>query len=814
MININEFRSQAQGLADLLNYAALISDDVLLNKDGSLMAAWEYRGVDAESCSTDDLAAVSAHVNAAIASLGSGWMLHVDAIRESSLIAVSTSIFPDRTTRLIDDERARQFEQGGTHHQTRYVYSISYMPMPESIENIQGHIFGQHRDCDGSFTASKALYTFRDALRSLEQRLSAALNLRRLSTVELGGLHSHELLTHLHSCITGDTHPTSMPSTPMYLDCLLGSQDFYGDLKPRIGRKHIRPISIVGYPQASSPAMLHMLHNLPASYRWSSRFIFLDQTVAERYIASFEKKWFGRRKSLRTLVVEQSGGGPGAVNAHADAMAADAQTALAEASSGTVKFGFFTSVVIVMDEDPEVANSVAQSIIKVINNTGFAARLEDVNAVEAYLGSLPGHSHPNVRRPLMHSLNVADLIPLTSIWPGESRHQSPYYSTNSPPLALTSTTGSTPFRLNLHVGDVGHTLVIGPTGSGKSTLLGFLMAQQFRYTRAQVFAFDKGYSSLVLCQACGGEYYTFASGSDSPAFCPLACIEAPAERLWAADWLETLLDLQGLSVEPRHRTALTKALELIASSDHRSMTDFIASLQDVDIREALAYYALGGPAGALLDSADDGLGTSDFQIFEMEHLMALGPKIVVPVLLYLFHHIERRLDGRPSLIVLDEAWSFLANSLFESKIREWLKTMRKKNTAVVFATQSPTDILNSRFANAIVESCPTKILLPNPQAQSPAVSPAYEALGLTSAQIARIAQAQPKREYYYVSPLGRRLFDLELDSVALAFLGVGSQDDIRFARSIQEQHGDRWPAVWLESKGLTDAAYRWLGYNA
>src|SRR5450755_1288349 len=233
-----------------------------------------------------------------------------------------------------------------------------------------------------------------------------------------------------------------------------------------------------------------------------------------------------------------------------------------------------------------------------------------------------------------------------------------------------------------------------------------------------------------------------------------------------------------MQVGQRHRQSIARALELLGQSSQRTLTDLVSTLQDHELRDALAHYTLAGAMGSLLDADADGLGTSDFQVFEIESLMALGPKNVAPVLLYLFHRIEQRLQGQPTLIVLDEAWLMLLNALFESKIRDWLKTLRKSNAAVVFATHSPVDVINSPIASTILESCPTKILLPNPDAANPALAPAYRALGLTAKQMDIIARATPKHHYYYTSPNGRRLFALDLGNAALSFMGACGKDDI------------------------------------
>ena len=451
-------------------------------------------------------------------------------------------------------------------------------------------------------------------------------------------------------------------------------------------------------------------------------------------------------------------------NKDALAMAEDADDALAEASSNRVRFGYYTSAIILMEENRSAAESNAREITKQLQHHGFPAVIEHVNANEAYLGSLPGHGYRNLRRPLIHTRNLADLMPTTNVWPGEETNPRPFFPENSPPLCYTATTGGTPFRLNLHVGDVGHTLIFGLTGSGKSTLLGLFVHRtesSFRHPDAQVFCFDKGLSAFVLTKAAGGDHYDL--GESEISFCPLAKVNDDNERMWAQDWIETLLNLQGVSLLPPNRKAIWRALQLLG--DSRSETP--EPLRTWFDCFRISRYVTGstsnplhGPMGRFLDADNDALGTSRFQTFEIEALMAMGEKVLLPVLTYLFHRIEQRLDGRPTLVVLDEAWVMLANGAFGAKIEDWLRTLRKKNAAVVLSTQSLVEVANSPQRDVILESRPTKILLPNPEAQNPVTAELYRKFGLTSRQIEMLAFAVPKRQYYYVSPAGRRLFDL------------------------------------------------------
>jgi type IV secretion system protein TrbE len=486
---------------------------------------------------------------------------------------------------------------------------------------------------------------------------------------------------------------------------------------------------------------------------------------------------------------------------------------VAEASGNLVRFGYFTCNVLLFDPDPERLQGTAREVAKHLQHHGFGARLEEVNALEAYLGSLPGHGYQNVRKPLLHTLNLADLLPLTSIWPGLEKHPCPFYPPGSPSLCYAATAGATPFRLNLHVSDVGHTLILGPTGSGKSTLVGLLIAQFFRYPAAQVFLFDKDYSAHVLAHACGAEYYDIAGDDDRPlAFTPLAGITRDNERRWAQEWLEILLDLQGLKPTPVQRSALWRALELLAESPSRTMTDLVHTLQDQDLREALAHYTLSGPLGHLLDAHDeDDLGRGRLQVFEMSHLMALGQKHLVPILLYLFHRVEQRLEeGTPSLLVVEEAWITALHSLFGAALESWLRTLRKKNAAVVFVSQSVADVANSPRRDVILESCPTKILLPNPEAETEHVRRLYEGIGLNRRQIQILATALPKRQYYVLSSLGRRLISLGLGPVALSFVGMAGREAIVQVNEQMTTHGRLWPAAWLRARGLEPAAAAWM----
>src|SRR6185503_73652 len=254
--------------------------------------------------------------------------------------------------------------------------------------------------------------------------------------------------------------------------------------------------------------------------------------------------------------------------------------------------------------------------------------------------------------------------------------------------------------------------------------------------------------------------------------------------------------------------AVGRAVTLLQGSPTRTLTELCANVQDTEVREALQYYTLGGTMGHLLDAKEDMLGSGRFLTFETEHLLNMGEKAVVAVLLYLFRHIEKRLDGSPTLVPLDEAWVYLRHPLFRERIREWLKTLRKFNGAVVLATQNLSDIFNSPIKDVVLESCPTKVLLPNAEAGNSSSRQFYESIGLNEREISIVQTSIPKRQYYVVSPIGRRLIALGMGGVGLSFVGVNSREERQLVEDTATKYGKDWQAAWLRMRNLGD----WAGY--
>lgn len=799
-MRLAEHRRTLRGLPDLLLYDSLIDDGVMLLEDGALLAAWNFRGPDMASATHAEMAALSARLNTVLR-MGDGWMVQCDAIRSRAPEYPEKGAFPDPITELIDEERRQQFLSEGTHYESEYFLALTFLPSEETEERLKGWMFDGQRMMKSG--AAKALDYFKNRIATFEDLFSSLFQVQRLRARRWIDTHGFvrrhdDLLRHIHRCVTSLDHPIEQPQFPVYLSELLGSQPVVGGVSPKVGLKHLRIVAIDGFPRLSFPGILGALDSLPIEYRWHSRAILLDTESARTLLDKTRRKWRGKVRGWKDQLLRTE---TGATNLYAQEMAADAEEAMSVASSGDVQFCLYTTAILCLDENERRLEESAALIVKTIQNLGFACRIESINAVEAWRGSLPGDGYRNVRRVILHTLNLADMLPITAVWAGSRRNPSPLMPLDSPPLMYASTAGATPFRLNLHVGDLGHTLMVGPPGAGKSTFLGAITAQWFRYPHAQVFAFDKGYSLFVLTKASGGEFYDIGGERTHWAFCPLKEIDSAADIAWAVDWLEGLCTLQEFKVTPRERNALGQAVMLLQNSPTRTLTELCANVQDTEIREALQYYTLAGAMGHLLDADEDMLGNGRFLTFETEHLMNLGEKAVVAVLLYLFRRIEKRLDGSPTLVPLDEAWVYLRHNLFRERVRDWLKTLRKSNGAVLLSTQNLSDIFNSPIRDVVLESCPTKVLLPNAEAVNPASRQFYESIGLNDREIEIVQKSIPKRQYYVMSPVGHRSISLGLGGVALSFVGVSSREERKAAEECMDKFGEVWPSEWLLTRG-------------
>lgn len=798
MYNLKKFRPKRTLLQDYMPFGRILhlndGSAMCVCKDGGFLSCFRYRGPDLDSAVQETLAVMTAQLNNLYMTLGTGWVLYFEAQRQPSVAYDTDVYFPDLVTKAIDEER-RAWYAKGENYESSYYLSVYWLPPLDNVGKLKQIFIENHYEKAASLEEHVAYY-----IHHINQIFSM---FKSLHIPEVEWLTADELAFYLHSTVSIRQTKIKLPKNPLLLDGLLFDTPLSGGMEPKLDQRYLAMVVPLTYANRSQFGMFDALNRLNFSYRWVTRFYCLDKQEALAEIRTYQRGWQAKVQPIRAMIKELATGhsAPGDVDTNAEMKVDEIKTVQQLVESDAVNYGFYSTVLVVHDENEEALQAKAKEIEQLfLNNFGIRAKTEDLNAIDAWLGSIPGNTYNHVRHPMLSTANLAHMTPTTNIWAGEKRNR----HLDGPALIYTRTTGNTPFRLNLHVNDVGHTMLAGPTGSGKSVHLCLIAAQFRKYKDARVYIFDKGASSKILTYAVGGRFYDLANeDKGSLSFQPLRGIDDGKERMWASEWIYDFLRQENLTINPEVKKHVWTALTGMAAMkpEYRTLSTFKSLVQNKEVKDAITPLTLDGAYGAMFDANEEKLAFSAWQTFEMETLMNT-PTVVSPTLAYIFHRIEQALDGVPTMIILDECWLFFENPVFAEKIREWLKVLRKTNAIVIFATQSLADITNKAIFPTILESCKSKIFLPNQNALEPRSKEMYAAFRLNDRQVQIIAEAKAKKEYYYVSENGCRLYDLALGPEALAYCAVGKSDLIK-ARQIMEEHRQAaFVKEWRKYKNL------------
>jgi len=297
------------------------------------------------------------------------------------------------------------------------------------------------------------------------------------------------------------------------------------------------------------------------------------------------------------------------------------------------------------------------------------------------------------------------------------------------------------------------------------------MMSWLRYKNSRIVCFDVGRTHKRLTEKADGEHINLGSDGSHP-MQPLRVLDTDTDKLWAESWICAICSIAGIEVTPAERNQIAHAVRLVSEQDpeFRSLTVLRINLPP-RIAEVMDAYTVGGPYGALFDGVQkEDVIAARMRTIELSSVLDLGDAVIAPLLMLLFRQVERSLDGSPTLIVIEEAWAALMRSEFSARLQQWLLTLRKQNGSVIIIAHNPLQIRALPNANIITDSCPTRILLPNPEAEVEEHAAVYRFLDLSNREISYIANAQQKRDYYFKTPRGSRLFDLKLGPMACDLL--------------------------------------------
>jgi type IV secretion system protein VirB4 len=826
MLFLKEYQTRPKQLADYLTYAALPFENhqnVKANKDGSYSCFIRYRGPDMASRTVSEMDVFYVQMNDILMRLedkqGSAWCEHWDLNRHE-ISAYDVAEWNNLGSYLFDMERYGHATKLGAQFESECTLTLTFLPASDRMTILESLL----EEPDPNET---------DEEREIERQVSALdyfvrrteeivdLLQARMGKGSVRFLYGGEIITYLNEAVTLQRHKLDLPEVPMFLDSLLATREIWPGTTLGIGydeddfgnphpEQYIAMVGIKKWPKATQGGFIDVLNSLNIPYRWTTRAIPLSHQSSLEVTGDFMDKWASQRKGIKAVMAEHIFKTTvDREDSSAVANYNDAKEAVGRVARGEVNMAYTTPTVTVWGDTKKEAEKKAKAIVAILNSAGFKAFVEKFNAFEAWLGSLPGQCYPNVRQAPISTENLSHISPLTGVWAGYEWCE----ALNGPPLMRCFTDGSTPFRLSFYHGDVGHTKIIGPNGAGKSVLLSSVCYQFFRYPEARIFAFDKDRSIRACTLLCGGKFHDFGLKKDkkSVGLQALANIHIPSERKWARDWLVDLYISQGVEITPKKKDEITKLLKSMSMgpANERNLSIFKARIKG-DLKDALSDFVGDGPYAHLLDSDKNELEPHHFHAFEMGALMK--SHALVPVLTCLFHWIDGQIrqtekDAPPTLIILDESWTYIDNAMFAAQFKTWLKTVRKFNVSVIFATQSIGDSKGSAIEDAADDNVFTTVWLPNAGALEPDTYEKYAAKGLNHRQITNIAHAIPKREYWYQSDAGDRMFELGLGDLGLALAGSSSTRDHRIMDAILEKFGeDEFVQAFLVAKGVGWAA--------
>ena len=644
-----EFRTEPRRLADHLLWSKLVygpeealapgraptTPTVVQNKDGALMATLHYRGPDVTMLDYTQWCVYLEGWNRLLKRLGSGWALWADEWHEPST-AYAQSVWTNPTAYFVDSVRKTLFESGQL-YETRHYLTLTWQPPSARQRYWLDTIFVQQA---ATRAVSEDAQHLQQCVGAMEKFADALSHLMP----ECGWGTPKDTLSYLHRCVSWDRHTVGLPEMPEDLDMRLSSTRFTHGHTPRLGTRLLRLLGVRHWPGALGVTIPATLQHLPFPYRFTVRYICLDTPKAKRVLNGIRRRWEVQVLPIWTHIADAWNGtktdwqDPTAtVNEEAREHAYALQRAVTSLANGDIAYGYCSPTILlwsdteINDEDPTTVRKARaeldareREVIKLLTGDEFIVESETVNASRAWLGTMPGDAYSNVRNPLLPTRVFAFLLPHAAVWSGPTWD----YHFNGPPLFMTASHGQ-PFRYVLHQGEVGNTMIVGPTRSGKSGLLGLMGMQALRYPSAQLFAFDRDYSLYCATLMAGGAHYNLG-GDTQRGFHPLGHLHrGEHEMRWVQDWLQDLMIAQDVPPTPDERGEIWAALQRVA--DHpaaeRRLSTFARYMQVQRLKQALVPF-LEGERYGFFDAAEDSFGLGEvWTTFEMGQLLGSVSKV-------------------------------------------------------------------------------------------------------------------------------------------------------------------------------------------
>ena len=762
---------------DRLPYARLIDANTIMLRDGSVMTALQVPGLLFE---TEDSEALNAHAATREvmlrSTLDARFVMYHHVIRRRVSVDLDAE-FPDPISRHIDGRWKERLGSGKLFVNDQFVTLIRRPARGKAglAERLSKKARRQKERLEPD---AKDIRSLRAAAQGLIASLQAYGATPLGEYIGPQGSVNSEMLELLSALYNGEMRPVRKPSDDVDIGQMLPYRraSFGLDAMEVRGSGSPEFSAILGlkdYPEATSPGLLDGLLRLP-----------YEMVVSESY-APAERQTARERMDLAIRRLKSA-------DEDAAAERSDMMAARDALGNGAVGFGDHHLTVLVRERNLARLDDATAACAAALADTGAIAVREDTNLEPAFWAQFPGNEGYLVRRALISSANMASFGSFHGFALGQA--QGNHWGDA---VTLLETTSATPFFFNFHHGDLGNFSVIGPSGSGKTVVMNFLAAQAQKFSPRTIL-FDKDRGAELFIRGIGGRYDSIRAGEPT-GFNPLSLPDSPGNKAFLRDWLSVLLKAEG----PEEDATIAQAVDAAYSNDaslrrlrhFRELMSGSKRPQPGDLADRLTAWIGEGENAWLFDNPEDKLDLSARVLgFDMTALLE-NPKLRTPVMMYLFHRIEERLDGKPTMILIDEGWKALDDEIFAARIRDWLKTLRKRNALVGFATQSARDALESRISTALVEQTATMIFMPNSRARA---EDYCDGFGLTSHELALIRTLPAHSRCFLVrQPDASVVVRLDLSGAPeVLTLLSGRESSVRRLDLLRAAMGDA-PADWF-----------------
>ena len=702
-------REQAAGAR--LPYARHLDDATLETRDGRLLQVLRLDGFPFETADTDELNYRKTVRDTMLRGVAnSRFALYHHVVRREVRPELEGE-FPDGFSRELDAAW-----RGRLATRRLYVNDLFLTLVRRPLGGRAGLLtgaFGALRGAGDRREAQAQAVRDRGALNAARDTLVSALapyGARLLTAYEGPQGACSEPLEFLSLLYNGEVRPVRLPKADLglylpYRRISFGAETLELGPAGRLPASFAAMLSLKDYPGQTAPGMLDDLLRLPFEMVLTESFGFVDRQ------ATLDRMNLALRRMR-------------AADDEALSQRRDLVTAKDETAAGRSAFGEHHLTVMVKAPTMAAVDEAAADVQSAFTELGVIAVREDTNLEPAFWAQFPGNFKDIARRALISSSNFAGLASCHNFPVGES--DGVHWGA---PVTVLETTSAGPYNFNFHHGDLGNFTLIGPSGSGKTVVLGFLLAQAQRFRPRTVY-FDKDRGAEIFLRAIGGRYDVLRPGA-ATGLNPLLLPDTPSNRRFLNDWTAKLLSSgNNPPLDAEDLAAVAEAVDanFAQAPEFRRLRYFTELFRGSrrpsagDLAARLAPWHGAGDYAWLFDHPAQADGSDGLDLeartlgFDLTAILD-DPAARTPAMMYLFHRVEERLDGQPSIIVIDEGWKALDDEVFVARIKDWEKTIRKRNGIVGFATQSAQDALGSRISSAIIEQAATQIFMVNPKAQ-------------------------------------------------------------------------------------------------